>query len=398
MLVACGDDSSSAIYNTDIEYGSLSDSRDGQTYRTVIVGNQVWMAENLNYSADSSWCYNDNPKSCEEKGRLYKWNEALDVCPAGWHLPSRAEWWTLVATVGGRQSAIPTLKSTSLWIDVIQEYNGTDDYGFSVIPAGYKELNQNYVFDNRSVAFFWTASEDVDKDANAYYFYLGYNYGPGLDSSNKNVAFSVRCLQDMPNAEPVEGLLTDARDGQTYRTILIGSQTWMAENLNHAMDSSMCYLMKQEYCDEYGRLYKWNEVTQACPEGWHVPDTTEWGKLFNAIVGEERELGGEVLKSASYWKRQDYAFRELRDLYGFSALPAGMWIDEEPLASVLGIASGDRGYNGQFEGVEYSTSFWTATEGADNKVYHVGIYKGKLGVYLSVYDVSSALSIRCVKN
>ena len=396
MLVACGDDASSAIYNTDIEYGTLTDARDGQTYRTTIIGNQVWMAENLNYSTDSSWCYNDDPKNCEKKGRLYKWNEALNVCPAGWHLPSRVEWWTLVATVGGQNVAVFTLRSTSVWPDDI--YNGTDDYGFSVIPTGYKGLDQNYVGDNRVHASFWTASEDGDNNANAYLFYIGYNYGPGMDSTNKNLAISVRCIQDKPDAEPAEGLLTDARDGQTYRTVLIGSQTWMAENLNYVTDSSMCYLMKPEYCDEYGRLYKWDDAKRACPAGWHLPDSTEWGKLFYAVVGEARWQGGDVLKSAAYWQRQSYTFRELRDLYGFSALPAGIWIDEEPLTSILGATSADRGYSGQFDGVEYITSFWTATEGMDDKIYHVSINRHDFEVYMETYDVSSALSIRCVKD
>ena len=399
MLVACGDDSSSTIYNTDIEYGTLTDARDGQSYRTTIIGNQVWMAENLNYSTDSSWCYNDDPKNCEKKGRLYKWNEALNVCPAGWHLPSRVEWWTLVATVGGRNAALSTLRSTSIWPDDYSDFLGTDSYGFSIIPAGFKDLGQNYAFDNRSLAYFWTASEDGDNSASAYYFYIGYNYGPGMDSTNKNWAVSVRCLQDMPDAEPAEGLLTDARDGQTYRTVLIGSQTWMAENLNYVTDSSKCYLMKPEYCDEYGRLYKWDDAKQACPAGWHLPDSTEWGKLFYAIVGEERGLGGEVLKSTAYWQRQSYSFRELKNLYGFSALPAGIWIDEEPLTSILGATSADRGYSGQFNGVEYNTSFWTATEGLDNKAYHVSIFRDYLEVFLKAdYDKSSALSIRCIRD
>jgi uncharacterized protein (TIGR02145 family) len=141
---ACGDsDSSSALYNTDIEYGALTDARDGQTYRTVPIGNQVWMAENLKYASDASFCYGDDPEYCKKYGRLYTWNDAQDVCPAGWHLPNRAEWWTLVANVGGRGEAMHALKSTSVWVSMRDTSAvATDSYGFSILPTGYKDVNK----------------------------------------------------------------------------------------------------------------------------------------------------------------------------------------------------------------------------------------------------------------
>ena len=166
LLAACGgvSDSSKVTEPADVTNGNLTDSRDGKTYKTVTIGSQTWMAENLNY-ADSantpslkgkSWCYNDSVANCEAAGRLYTWAAAIDsvklandasnpldcgfgktcglsgkvqgICPSGWHLPSPAEWKTLFAAVGGQDNAGKVLKSQSGWDE---NGNGTDAYGFS---------------------------------------------------------------------------------------------------------------------------------------------------------------------------------------------------------------------------------------------------------------------------
>ena len=115
MLVACGDDDSD--FSTRLTQGTFTDFRDGQTYRTVKIGEQVWMAENLNFKTDSSWCYNDEESNCQKYGRLYSWNAARSACPVDWHLPSKAEFETLLKAVGGMESRIRKMKKNG-WVQI----------------------------------------------------------------------------------------------------------------------------------------------------------------------------------------------------------------------------------------------------------------------------------------
>ncbi len=410
LIAACGDDSSSNIsesssgevfYNTNFKYGTLIDARDGQSYRTIPIGSQVWMAENLNYASESSWCYNDDPKTCESFGRLYNWNSALSACPEGWHLPSRAEWWTLVVNVGGRFIAGMALKSTSVWVTGYGR-DGIDSYGFSILPNGYKDSSQQYRYGNRSAATFWSTSGKSSNDTDAYGFYIGYNYGPSIDDANKDEALSVRCLQDMPDAEPVEGTLTDSRDGQTYRTVVIGTQTWMAENLNYASESSVCFLIETENCDKYGRLYKWVDAVNACPAGWHLPDTTEWQKLFFAVDAGPESAGIE-LKSVSGWSN-DFNYESDGDLYGFSALPAGAGILGDGVVQYSNDGNDSSAVlpsNVTFYFIDDNVGafFWSATEALGNNAFSMHLMTRMLGAYLNAnYDKQSLFSVRCVRD
>ena len=183
----------------EVTVGSMTDSRDGQTYKTVKIGSQTWMAENLNYTTDknngktaASNCYNDDATNCTKYGRLYTWAKATMACPSGWHLPSKAEWETLFNAVGGQLTAGKVLKSTSGWIN---SGNGTDAFGFSALPAGNRISNGNYLSEGNG-AYFWSSTE-YDSYYNAYYMYLFYDGGTAsLFGYSKDYGFSVRCLQD----------------------------------------------------------------------------------------------------------------------------------------------------------------------------------------------------------
>jgi len=209
--------SSVAKYSSSWSEKIMTDSRDGQKYKTVKIGEQIWMAQNLNYKTENSYCYNYTASYCSKYGRLYTWAAAMDsagtwttngkgcgynktcsptypvrgVCPSGWHLPSKDEWNTLFTAVGGQSTAGKVLKSTSGW-----NYggNGTDAFSFSALPAGYSNYNDNYTSPGL-LAYFWSSTEGYSDDA--FYVYLVCNFDNAyLYDFSKNYAFSVRCLQD----------------------------------------------------------------------------------------------------------------------------------------------------------------------------------------------------------
>jgi uncharacterized protein (TIGR02145 family)/uncharacterized repeat protein (TIGR02543 family) len=182
-----------------IIYGELNYG--GQKYKTVKIGTQTWMAENLNYkpSSGNSWCYNDEDSYCTQYGRLYDWSTAMDVCPVGWHLPSRDEWGILAKYAGGTGTygklgtAGTKLKSRTDWTTSSNIPVGTDDYGFSALPGG--SYTYGGFADAGDVGFWWTATEFDSDDAYRRNMYYKYEYVyEGWDF--KSGGRSVRCLQD----------------------------------------------------------------------------------------------------------------------------------------------------------------------------------------------------------
>ena len=180
---------------------AFTDSRDGKTYKKIVIGTQTWMGENLNYDAEGSKCYNNSADSCAKYGRLYNWATAMGgassssanpsgvrgVCPTGWHLPSDAEWTALVNYVGGETTAGKKLKATSGWNN---NGNGTDEYGFSALPGG-NDFNSD-----GSQGYWWSATEiGIEK---AWYRNIDSKYERiyRFDIRDKTYQFSVRCVAD----------------------------------------------------------------------------------------------------------------------------------------------------------------------------------------------------------
>lgn len=175
----------------------LKDSRDGQSYRTVRIGDQVWMAQNLNFTVGVNWCYDDKAENCQKYGRLYNWNTAMTACPAGWHLPSRAESETLVSFAGGSMLGGRKLKSTSGWSG---KSDGMDPFGFNAIPAGFRKTSEHIDgFDWLGyAAFIWTTAESMfDKsDALGLFMSSGGDRVELSDENKETTGASVRCLKD----------------------------------------------------------------------------------------------------------------------------------------------------------------------------------------------------------
>ena len=184
---------------------SMVDSRDGMEYKTVRFGTQTWMAENLNYELENSYCYNNSIDSCSKYGRLYTWKTALKACPSGWRLPSKAEFEMLFTAVGGdTTTAGKMLKSNSDWNE---HGNGSVAYGFSALPSGYNDYNKNEFGGNGNYALFWSSTE-YDENS-AYSMSLSYRSADTfLPSNGKDNGFSVRCIKDENMIESNENNVT----------------------------------------------------------------------------------------------------------------------------------------------------------------------------------------------
>ena len=186
--------SSSSLYVVELD-SSFLDLRDNTLYKKVKIGNQVWMAENLNYATDYSFCYDNNYLLCVIYGRLYTWSEAKSVCPKGWHLPSNEEWDALYAMAGavaGEELAGYQLKSVDAW----EEGGvGSDYFGFTAYPAGLLSNEMTYV-NMRYVGAFWSSTmtdSGVGFAAALMYNTADFFFVNDLDATN---AVSVRCVQD----------------------------------------------------------------------------------------------------------------------------------------------------------------------------------------------------------
>ena len=413
--------------NVESDTNCFVDLRDGQTYRTVKIGEQIWMAENLNYETNFSSCYGKNDSDCTKYGRLYQWSAAMDsaaiftnnsegcgnnaicipiypvrgVCPEGWHLPTRAEWRTLFMETGDTLTSSKKLKSTFGWEDYQgKDGNGSDSVGFMALPVGYMRYGDSYY---RGIqAYFWTSETgggEIGAEG-AYVIFLNNEYENARVFHYANyLRCSVRCLKDDENLDTVKcdekvdkNCLLDERDGQRYKTVEIGNQVWMAENLNYVTDSSTCYRKMNRFCRKYGRLYIWADavgksesecgegeecslpsgnIQGVCPNGWHLPSLAEWKELFEVVKYSD------YIKSDSIWTR-GYGNS---DRFGFNALPAGYMI-------------GRGGYDYFHSG----TGFWSSTESRQGLAYGLKLVYNGTTNKLQEWTEDFGLSVRCVKD
>jgi len=231
---------------------SFTDARDSRKYKAVVIGNQTWMAENLNYGGDISpasgssssslligKCYGegsadiptaDVSSNCAKYGRLYDWATAMgidasynstlytgsakkkDLCPAGWHLPTNEEWLILINSVGGTATAGVKLKAASDWeksveyvsdcvyidnsyksCEILVSGNGTDDYGFSALPGGSGSTS-GYYYNLGIYGYWWTSSEVSSNTVNSWRAHRSNT--SGVYTLNKANMYSIRCVKN----------------------------------------------------------------------------------------------------------------------------------------------------------------------------------------------------------
>ncbi len=453
---------------------------DGNTYKTVEMGAQCWMAENLRAtrysdgtavflgdksSLDIAYRYSPLGMEGTEKyfGYLYNWKAVMrsatssknnpsgvqGICPKGWHVPSAQEWFSLYdyaieVSSGNAQVAAKALASKLYWAtDGEYVENSPNDNpetnnatGFSAVPAGVFS-NGDYLLSGYLTSF-WCATE---KDASyahcnqldSYHSYMG------VIAFDKGGGFSVRCVRDLSgshsNSSNASGAgnnvnmqdcppVTDV-DGNTYKTVKLGAQCWMAENLRTTRHANGTYIpiggnYASKYTayryypdndpatmDYYGCLYNWkalmgnSEPTYAnpsgiqgiCPNGWHIPSAAEWSQLGDYVGSQSKYRLANDYKNIAKSLASTYGWHEdnsdfspgnnqaANNSTGFSAPPAGYFTGEEHGLLGSGLYS----------------QFWSCTK--------YGESSGGAGLnYFATYLSSSGgfddygLSVRCVRD
>lgn len=343
-----GDDGGTEVSSSSYWYRSSSsvwdgetfkDSRDGRIYKIVNYGeDNIWFVEYL-------YLYMNN---------YYTSKEAMVACPIGWRLPNVEEFNNFISLISEEQKEYFTYKTW--WTFSEEEF-----FGIKFKEIGYTRIPEN----SHSVL-----CKECLSSNNCYY---GAVYGDDL-------------IDDR-----------DSQNPQTYKTVIIGTQTWMARNLNYNVSGSRCYNDNTTYCDKYGRLYSWATAIDIpsicntaichpplpnqgiCPNGWHLPSREEWTTLVN--YASKRGESGRILKNNS-WPWMGMAWRDANiDFYGFSALPGGDYWD----------------FYGRFDLEYHSGSWWTASENGKNAyIFYMSIEFD----YVNYLDPSKSnlYSVRCVKD
>ncbi|WP_290737555.1 FISUMP domain-containing protein [Fibrobacter sp. UBA3718] len=389
-------------FNPDIDYGTMTDPRDGKTYKTVDVEGTIWMAENLNYTdheVGKSYCFKGDEEICKLYGRLYSRDAAMNsskceygascllgndpiqgVCPDGWHIPTYSETQTLVTLAG--KKAQP-LMSTIGWgtEDSLYINPGIDTYGLSFVGTGQYDTKDGFN-DIGEFTFMWVYYQS----SKMYYLLIRGKDNEAFinDFDGYESNFSVRCVKGdgvvpsssssvssssvssssrtkQAGAEPLleaadeqfnpdieYGTMTDSRDGKTYKTVKVGSATWMAENLNYAGNEigvSTCFNDDDRFCELYGHFYSRSAAMNSsscayksscdlgtghiqgiCPDGWHIPTNKEAQDLVNLASGHALPL-----MSAKGWKT---GITPGTDTYGLSFVGTGCYCSDDGFHSL----------------------------------------------------------------
>ena len=205
------------VHNSNLNYGSLTD-QEGNVYKTIVIGSQKWMAENLKtsiyrngdlipnitdnlqfeYLSTGAWSYFNNDILYEcPFGKLYNWYAVTDprhVCPIGWHEPTDGDWTTLLDYLGGDSLAGGKMKTTGLQYWNSPNLDATNESGFSGLPGSYKGLYGLDYFGDYGT--FWSSSEYNTNDAWSRFLDKNNSY-INRNLKDKNFGMSVRCINDV---------------------------------------------------------------------------------------------------------------------------------------------------------------------------------------------------------
>ena len=323
ILSACTDYSQQ--FEDDYAYGktgkgvvfegdSLKDLRDNHVYSVAQVGGLYWMMDDLAYEYynderyGSTFCPRSRSSACETIGFLYPGGHLDNACPDGWRLPSTEEWRSFYSSTEFRSRSY----NSDFYKGVYGGDGGLSNDGNSAFFWVYDTLdnkqqrgcieisrNNGFVTDQHcdtewkiSVRCVAEAGSQTTAKSSAQ------TTKKSSSSAKSSTAKSSSSMKqgELVNADP----LKDSRDSQTYSTVAIGKQTWMAQNLNFEMGGSFCFDNLDGNCSEYGRLYTWDDAKIVCPSGWHLPSVEEWEKFFSTDIG--KEMAGDMLGASCQLK------------------------------------------------------------------------------------------------
>lgn len=434
----------------------------GRKLQTVHIGDQVWMANNVDTKVPGSYCYENKEENCQKYGRLYPWTAVVKlaaeytnkvardsiskvkpkgICPNGWHVPTARDYYRLDSYLKDIDDAVgvgTNLKSRTGWNESDDALQGINGFGFNAEPFGvikYGEpkmicetiikdiilpekkggvpdtiLTDSCVVDPEwkpALAFtahgnftgFWSGTEA--DTTTAVVWKLSNDEDDFIqDSAKKEEAYYLRCIMDPPDVDEIydSTSIYDKRDDNRYKTVVVGEDTWMAENLRFAAPGSYCYEDKDIRCKSYGRLYPWHvamrlpenyidesmtgmileEHQGICPDGWHIPTNNEWIALGQKALNMRRGGIGSALKSKEGWVRGG---APISAVSGFNALP-----------------SGSRFAEGEYAELGTSAYFWAAQGGDGNGAVYWNIINSK-DDFTPMEDFDKfSFSLRCVKN
>jgi uncharacterized protein (TIGR02145 family) len=426
---------------------AIAVDKDGKEYKSVKIGNQVWISENLNVEhyrngdlipqvqdkdewdelITGAWCYfNNDPATGKTLGKLYNWyavNDPRGLAPDGWHIPSDVEWTLLTDYLGGEEVAGGKLKSTALWDS--PNTGATNSSGFTALPCNTRYID------------FWSTTETVYNDAR-FYGLLWDRSGVTRNSKHKEDGLFVRCVKDLnmtfneellqmkhkyvrgisestsikPKSEKT--IVTD-KSGNVYKTVKIGSQEWTTENLNveHYRNGDLipqvqdakewaklttgawCYYNNEKSKGRnFGKLYNWyavNDPRGLAPEGWHVPSDAEWTQLTDYLGGVTKEIIRQ--DGVKYW---------FIDNVGEKLKATALWFGlNNKATNEIGFTAFPGGMRpdwNDFCDIHQLSYFWSSLEFNSDKAWYRHLYWKMSGVVRNFDNKMNGLSVRCVKN
>ena len=390
---------------------------EGNKYKTLVIGKQEWMVENLRTTRfndgtsipaitdKTEWVRVTSPACCwydddiankATYGGLYNWQAVSTgkLCPEGWRVPTDGEWTAMIAYLGGNDAA----------------FKESDKAGFAAIPGGYRYgyyWGSGIYYEKGVNGYWWTSSACTDthvwsrtishESSKVYRSYF-----------EKNNGFSVRCIK----SNTPQATVTDV-DGNVYHTITIADQVWMLENLkttryndgtpitNVTDVTEWRNVDKPAYCwynndisnkEPYGALYNWHVNSNAkslCPDGWRVATDGDWKtlELFLGMTPEQiEETGlrgndeGAKLKEAGTgrWKSPNVG----------ATNEAGLTI----------IPSGRRDSSGKFYDMGTGSTIWTSSETSMSCAYYRHFATNVTTIGRNPEgDKKFGLAIRCIR-